>query len=225
MNYGAARPSPSPPTADYHVADVLVDGASVGARDQLHLHQRHRQPHHCRELRHRHPHHHGLRPGPTASISPSGAVTVNYGGSQTFTITPGGQLPRGRRPGGRRLRGGGDQLYLHQRHRQPHHCRQLRHRHPHHHGLRPGPTAAISPAGAVTVNYGATRPSPSPPAPTTTWPTSWWTASPWGRSTSYTFTNVTANHTIAASFAIDTYTITASGRGQRLHLALRRRSR
>ena len=31
-----------------------------------------------------------------------------------------------------------------------------------------------------------------------------------GAVTSYTFTNVTANHTIAASFAIDTFTITAS---------------
>ncbi|MCC6649833.1 MAG: hypothetical protein IT348_01635, partial [Candidatus Eisenbacteria bacterium] len=31
-----------------------------------------------------------------------------------------------------------------------------------------------------------------------------------GAVTSYTFTNVTANHTISASFAIDTYTITAS---------------
>ena len=37
-----------------------------------------------------------------------------------------------------------------------------------------------------------------------------------GAVTSYTFTNVTANHTIAASFAIDTYTITASRRRQRL---------
>ena len=31
-----------------------------------------------------------------------------------------------------------------------------------------------------------------------------------GAVTSYTFTNVTANHTIAASFAIDTHTITAT---------------
>ena len=43
-----------------------------------------------------------------------------------------------------------------------------------------------------------------------------------GAVTSYTFTNVTANHTIAASFAIDTYTITATRRGQRHHLARRR---
>jgi hypothetical protein len=28
--------------------------------------------------------------------------------------------------------------------------------------------------------------------------------------TSYTFTNVTANHTIAATFAVDTFTVTAS---------------
>ena len=31
-----------------------------------------------------------------------------------------------------------------------------------------------------------------------------------GAVTSYTFTDVTADHTIAASFAINTYTITAS---------------
>ena len=74
----------------------------------------------------------------------------------------------------------------------------------------------------MTVNYGAARPSPSPPA------TNYHVADVLvdgvsvGALTSYTFTNVTANHTIAASFAIDTHTITASGRGQRLHLALRR---
>ena len=73
--------------------------------------------------------------GPNGTISPSGAVSVNYGANQSFTITPDRQLPRGGRPGGRRLRGGGDQLHLHQRHRQPHHRRQLRHRHLHHHGL------------------------------------------------------------------------------------------
>ena len=66
--------------------------------------------------------------GANGTISPSGHVTVNYGANQTFTITPDGQLPRGRRPGGRRLSGGGDQLHLHQRHRQPHHRGQLRHR-------------------------------------------------------------------------------------------------
>ena len=39
---------------------------------------------------------------------------------------------------------------------------------------------------------------------------SWWTSVSVGAVTSYEFTNVTANHTIEASFAIDTFTITAS---------------
>ena len=38
-----------------------------------------------------------------------------------------------------------------------------------------------------------------------------------GAVTSYTFTAVTADHTIEASFAIDTFTITASAREQRVH--------
>ena len=38
-----------------------------------------------------------------------------------------------------------------------------------------------------------------------------------GAVTSYTFTNVTADHTIEASFAINTYTITATAPAQRHH--------
>ncbi len=37
-----------------------------------------------------------------------------------------------------------------------------------------------------------------------------------GAVSSYDFTNVTENHTIAASFAINTFTITASCRRQRI---------
>ena len=74
-----------------------------------------------------------------------------------------------------------------------------------------GANGTITPAAPVVGELREqTRPSPSPRPPATTWPTSWWTASPVGAVTSYTFTNVTANHTIAATFAINTYTITAS---------------
>ena len=85
-----------------------------------------------------------------------------------------------------------------------------------------GANGAISPAGAVTVNYGANQTFTITPA------TDYHVADVLvdgvsvGAVTSYTFTNVTANHTIAATFAIDTYTITASRRGQRHHLARRR---
>src|SRR5258706_2445318 len=73
-----------------------------------------------------------------------------------------------------------------------------------------GADGAISPSGAVAVNSGAGQ------AFTITPDASYHVAdvlvdgSSVGAVTSYTFTNVTANHTIAASFAIDTYTLTAS---------------
>ena len=44
-----------------------------------------------------------------------------------------------------------------------------------------------------------------------------------GAVTSYTFTNVTADHTIAATFAINTYTITATAGANGTHHALRGR--
>src|SRR6185369_4898492 len=73
-----------------------------------------------------------------------------------------------------------------------------------------GTNGSISPSGAVSVNYGADQ------AFTITPDAHYHVAdvlvdgSSVGAVGSYTFTAVAANHTIAASFAIDTYTITAS---------------
>src|SRR5439155_13732131 len=73
-----------------------------------------------------------------------------------------------------------------------------------------GANGAISPSGAVAVNSGASQ------AFTITPDAGYHVADllvdggSVGALTSYTFTNVTANHIIAASFAIDTYTLTAS---------------
>ena len=53
-------------------------------------------------------------------------------------------------------------------------------------------------------------PSPSRPTPATRSPTCWSTGSRKGRIASYTFSNVTADHTIAASFKPLTFTITPS---------------
>ena len=47
-----------------------------------------------------------------AAISPSGAVSVDYGTDQTFTITPSNRLPCGGRAGGRRLGRRSDKLHL-----------------------------------------------------------------------------------------------------------------
>ncbi len=88
VNYGADQTFTISPNRHYHVADVLVDGGSVGAVDFLHVLQCHRGPHHQRHLRHRHRTPSPLSAGPNGSISPSGSVAVNYGADQSFTITP-----------------------------------------------------------------------------------------------------------------------------------------
>ncbi|MBK7368474.1 MAG: hypothetical protein IPJ04_11330 [Candidatus Eisenbacteria bacterium] len=89
------------PAANYHVADVLVDGGTVGpatsytftnvvenhtivanfAIDTYTI---------------------TASAGANGSITPSGAVTVNHGADQSFTITA-GDLPRRGRPRDRRL--------------------------------------------------------------------------------------------------------------------------
>src|SRR5205085_11034688 len=73
-----------------------------------------------------------------------------------------------------------------------------------------GTNGSISPNGAVAVDYDGTQ------AYTITPSAHYHVADVLvdgvsvGAVSSYTFTNVVANHTISASFAIDTYTITAS---------------
>ncbi len=122
------------PASCYQIADVLVDGVSVGAVGDLHVHERASRPHHRGELRADDLHHHGL--GRSGRVDqPDGAVSVVCGTDQTFTITPAS-------------------------------CYQI---------------ADVLVDG---VSVGAVS--------------------------SYTFTGVSANHTIAASFVQTTYTITAS---------------
>src|SRR4029453_9395386 len=73
-----------------------------------------------------------------------------------------------------------------------------------------GPDGSISPSGAVSVAYGSDQPFAIPPATGHHVADVFVDGASVGAVANYTFTGVTANHTIAASFAIDTYTITAS---------------
>ncbi|MBI5446082.1 MAG: hypothetical protein HY900_33325 [Deltaproteobacteria bacterium] len=73
-----------------------------------------------------------------------------------------------------------------------------------------GANGSISPSGAVTVNSGGSQTFTITPA------TGYHVAAVTvdgasaGAVTSYAFSNVTTNHTISATFAVDTYTVTAS---------------
>ncbi|MCX7000560.1 MAG: LamG domain-containing protein, partial [Candidatus Sumerlaeota bacterium] len=73
-----------------------------------------------------------------------------------------------------------------------------------------GANGSISPSGAVTVNYGADQGFTITPIAHYHVADVLVDSVSVGAVTSYTFLSVTTNHTIAASFAFDTYTITAS---------------
>ena len=84
-----------------------------------------------------------------------------------------------------------------------------------------GANGSLTPAGITAVNSGASQ------AYSISASTGYHVASVLvdgssvGAVTSYTFSNVTANHTISATFAIDTYTITASACANGTHHSVR----
>src|SRR5207247_783937 len=73
-----------------------------------------------------------------------------------------------------------------------------------------GANGAISPSGSVVVNSGTSKTFTVTPNAHYHVANVLVDGASVGAVSSYTFSNVTANHTIAASFAIDTYTIMAS---------------
>src|SRR5205085_4925854 len=73
-----------------------------------------------------------------------------------------------------------------------------------------GAGGSISPNGAVSVNCGASQSFTISADPCYSIADVLVDGVSQGAIASYTFNNVTANHTIAASFTLNTYTITAS---------------
>ena len=129
----------------------------------------------------------------TAAISPSGAVSVNYGANQSFTITPDAEPPRARTCWWTACSVGAVTSYTFTNvTAEPHDRRELRDRHVHDHGVARARTAAISPSGVgqrelrrqPELHDHAERELPRRA-------TCWWTAASVGAVTSYTFTNVT----------------------------------
>src|ERR671931_1409317 len=73
-----------------------------------------------------------------------------------------------------------------------------------------GANGSISPAGAVSVNCGSNQTFTITPAACYHVADVLVDGGSVGAGSSYTFSNVTVNHTISASFAVDVKTITAS---------------
>ena len=87
VNCGANATYTITPDACYAIADVLVDGLSVGAVANIHVHERISKPHDqcnvCSDDLHI-----TATSGANGSVTPAGTSTVNCGANQTYTITP-----------------------------------------------------------------------------------------------------------------------------------------
>jgi hypothetical protein len=208
VNYAGSQGYTITPATGYHVADVLVDGSSVGAVTSYSFTNVTAN--------------HTISAtfaidtftitassGANGSVTPAGATTVNYGGSQGYTITPatgyhvvdvlvdGGSV-------------GAVTSYSFTNVTANHTISATFAIDTFTITASSGANGSVTPAGVTTVNYDGGQGYTITPA------TGYHVAdvlvdgSSVGAVTSYSFTNVTANHTISATFAIDTFTITAS---------------
>ena len=208
VNSGADQIFTITPDPNYHVADVLVDGVSVGAVTSYTF-TNVTANHTIAASFAIDTHTITATAGANGSISPSGSVTVNHGGSQTFTIT----ANTGYHVADVLVDGvsvGAVTSYTFTNVTANHTIAASFAIDTHTITATAGANGSISPSGSVTVNHGGSQTF------TITANTGYHVADVLvdgvsvGAVTSYTFTNVTANHTIAASFAIDTHTITAT---------------
>ncbi|HQQ13119.1 MAG TPA: cohesin domain-containing protein, partial [Bacteroidales bacterium] len=147
--------------------------------------------------------------GAGGTISPSGNVTVTYGGNQSFTITPNSGftisdvLVDG-------TSAGAVATYTFNNVTANHTIVASFTDGSHTITASAGTGGSISPSGAVSVNNGANQTFTITPNTGYSIANVLVDGVSVGAVPSYTFSNVTANHTIAASFSVNTYTITAT---------------
>ena len=217
VNEGANKTFNITPNSNYHIADVLVDGSSVGAvttftfTNVISDHTINASF----AINAIASHTITSTAGPNGSITPSGAVSVAHGQSQTFTITPNtgyhiaDVLVDGSSVGAVTS----------------HSFTNITSDHTisasfavniinHTITASAGANGSISPSGAVIVNHGSNQTFTITPN------TGYHIAdvlvdgSSVGAVTTYTFNNVIANHTISAAFAIDAPPLTPNYSGQ-----------
>ena len=162
--------------------------------------------------------------GSNGSISPSGPVSVNSAAQARPLRSLRPQATRWRASRWTEPRSGQSRATLSQCHGQPHNRSDICPKYLHHHGLCRFKRLDLTFGLGLRELGGASQTFTITPA------TGYQVASVTvdgtsvGAVTSYTFPNVTANHTIAATFALNTYTITPSAGAQTARSRLRVRS-
>ncbi|MGA3118781.1 MAG: PKD domain-containing protein, partial [Syntrophobacteraceae bacterium] len=196
------------PSAGYQIAGVQVDGASVGAVSSFTL-SNIAASHTISATFSTQSTQYTITAsaGSNGSISPAGSVTVNSGASQTFTITPGsGYQVASVLVDGTSV--GAVTTYTFSNVTGNHTISATFVSGPFTITPTAGANGSISPATAVTVKSGASQTFAITPASNYQVSSVLVDGTSVGAVTTYTFSNVTANHTISATFAMNTYTIT-----------------
>ena len=208
VNHGASQTFTITPAANYHVADVLVDGTSVGAVTSYTF-TNVIANHTISATFAIDTHTIAATAGSNGSITPSGSVTVNHGANQTFSITPAANyhvanvLVDGSSVGA-------VTSYTFTNVIANHTISATFAIDTHTIAAAAGSNGSITPSGSVTVNHGANQTFSITAAANYHVADVLVDGTSVGAVTSYTFTNVIANHTISATFAIDTHTIAAA---------------
>ncbi len=208
VNYGATPTYTITPNPGYHVADVLVNGTSVGAVTSYVFPSVTTNQTISATF--------GINTytitassGANGAVTPAGTTTVNYGGSQTYAITPNpGYHVADVLVNGTSV--GAITSYVFPSVNSDKTISATFAINTYTIAASSGANGAVTPAGSTTVNYGAT------PTYTIIPNTGYHVAdvlvngTSVGPVTSYSFPSVTSDKTISATFAINTYTITAT---------------
>jgi hypothetical protein len=203
VNHGSDQAFSITPETGYHVADVLVDGTSVGATTSYTF-TNVTATHTIAASFAINTYTINASAGANGTIGPNGEATVNHGSDQAFSITP----ETGYHVADVLVDGtsvGAATSYTFTNVTATHTIAASFAINTYTITASAGTNGTINPNSDTTVNHGSNQAFSITPA------TNYHVAdvlvdgASVGATTSYTFTNVTAKHTIAASFAIDTH--------------------
>jgi len=208
LNHGDSQTFTIIPETGFEIADVLVDGVSVGAVDTYTFNNvtaNHTIGASFSMLTYTI----NATAGANGSISPFGNVNINYGQNQTFTITPntGYAIANVLVDG---VSVGNLNTYAFENVTANHTISASFNILTYTINASAGANGSISPSGNVNINYGQNQTFTITPNIGYEIANVLVDGVSLGAVDTYTFSNVTANHTIEASFSMLTYSITAS---------------
>ncbi|MCX6688743.1 MAG: type IV pilin, partial [Methanoregula sp.] len=208
VNYGSNQTYTITPATGYHVADVLIDGSSVGNVTTYQF-TNVVAAHTISATFAINTYTITASTGANGNVTPAGITTVNYGSNQTYTITP----VTGYHVADVLVDGssvGNVTTYSFASIAASHTISATFAINTYTITATSGANGAVTPTGVTTVNYGDNQTYTITPNTGYHVVNVTVDGSSVGNVTTYSFASIAASHTISATFAINTYTITAN---------------